>query len=850
MLRDLRLAVRVLLGSKSWTLVVLLSLALGIGANTALFTAVNGLLLQTVRVREPERLVRFNWTGDNDMVRSSSDYGYSGASGTRNLRSTFSFAIFEQLRAANTTLTDLAAGAPIQDVNVIVDGNAQLASSYQATGNYFAVIGVPAALGRVFGPGDDRVSAPLVGVISHAYWQKRFAGQPSAIDRVVSVNGQMVTIVGVTPPDFAGIQRLGSDAPDITLPLAFDAVFNPPTPLPNVKVAIPRLTQPTYWWLQLIGRLKPDASIAQATANFSTVFQRTAKAGMAEYQASLTAEEKGLSYNKQRGTALPDLLVKPAGHGYYEIDPQKQRSASFLGVVVVIILLIVCANVANLLLSRASTRHREISVRLSMGATRSRLVRQLLTESLLLSTVGGVLGVLVGYWSKALLPFGEKAPLDWRVFGFVAGVSMLTGIVFGLVPALRATHVDLSGAMKDSGRSVTASRTTLSKALVVLQVALSLVLIIGAGLFLRTLDNLKRVDVGFDSKNLLMFNVDAGVARLEGDRGAQLFRQARERLSALPGVTSVALTRTTFLSGSTSTSSMFRQGQTSSTAAEDQMYMMTVSPTFFATLGIPVQRGRGFTDRDDLTAPKVVVLNEAAARKLFPDGDAVGRRIGGSFEKSDEFEIVGVVRDTKYSSVRDPGPPTMYQAVWQGPIRRLNIVLRTAGDPLAMTQAVRAAMQDVDRTLPIKEFTSQTEQIAKRFEQERLFATAYTAFGGLALLLACIGLFGLMSYNVSRRTTEIGVRMALGAQRRTVVGMVLSESMRLVAIGAALGLAVALWAGHSVESVKTVLYGVSPSDALTIASAVAAIALVSALAGFLPARRAAKVDPMDALRQQ
>jgi predicted permease len=847
LVRDLRLGVRVLLRTKSWTLIVLVSLALGIGANTALFTAVNGLLLQTVRVAEPERLIRFNWTGKNDMVRSSSDYGYSGSSATRNVRSTFSFAIFEQLRAANATLTDLAAGAPMGSLNVIVNGDAQLATGYEASGNYFDVLGVSAVLGRVFGKADDKPGATPVAVISYPYWKSRFAGEPSVIGRVVSINGQMVTVIGVTRPDFDGIQRLGTDPPDVTVPLSFDAVFSPPTPLPNARTAIPRMNQPTYWWLQLVGRLKAGASIEQARANFTTVFQNTAKAGMAEYQSSLTADEKSLSFNRQRGDAVPELLVKSAAHGYYELDPQARRSAGFLSVVVIIILLIVCANVANLLLSRATTRHREISVRLSMGATRGRLVRQLLTESLLLSTLGGALGVLVGYWSRTLLPFGQKAPLDWRVFGFVAGVSMLTGVLFGLLPALRATHVDLAGAMKESSRSVTGSRSTLSKGLLVLQVAMSLVLLVGAGLFLRTLDNLRSVDVGFDSRNLLMFNVNPSVNRYDVERSAQVFRQVLERMSSLPGVRSAALTRTTLLSGSTSTSSMWKQGQTSQTAAEEEMYMMDISPTFFETMGIPVLRGRSFNDHDGMNAPKVAILNEAAARKLFPDGDVLGRRIGGSFEKSNEFEIVGVVRDAKYESVRDPGPPTMYRCAWQGPVRSLNVVLRTVGDPLAMTETVRAAMRQVDPTLPIQRFTSQTEQISRRFAQERLFATAYTAFGALALVLAGIGLFGLMSYNVARRTSEIGIRMALGAQRGTVVGMVMRESMLLVGIGVALGLAAALWAGRFV---KSVVYGLSTNDPITIAVAVALVAVVSALAGYLPARRASNVAPIEALRQQ
>ena len=596
LVHDLRLAVRVLLGTKTWTLVVLLSLALGIGANTALFTAVNGLLLQTVNVHEPERLVRFNHVGPNDMVRNSNDYGYSGRSGTRNIRSTFSFPMIEELRAANTTLTGLAAGVPMGSLNVLVNGNAQLATGYQATGNYFTVIGVPAVLGRVFAEADDRPSAPPVAVISHAYWNTRFGGEPSAIGRVVSINGQMVTIVGVTPADFAGIERLGADAPDVTVPLAFDALFAPPA-----RVEIPRMQQPTYWWLQLVGRLKPGVSIEQAGANFAMVFQRTAIAGMAEYQSSLTADEKALSTNRQRGTAVPELLINPAAHGYYDVPPQTRRSAGFLSVVVVIVLLVVCANVANLLLTRGTERTREISVRLSIGATRGRLLRQLLTESLLLSSVGGALGGLLAYWLQGLLPFGQTAPPDWRVFGFLAGVSMLTGVVFGLLPALRATQVDLAGAMKQSGRSVTGSRTVLGKGLVVLQIAMSLVLLVAAGLFLQTLENLEGVDVGFDSRNLLMFNVNPRINGYDVDRSSRVFHQMLERMATVPGVTSAALTRTRLLSGTTNMYSTWTQGQTSQAPAEENMYMMDVSPAFFATMGIPVLRGRSFTDRDGAT---------------------------------------------------------------------------------------------------------------------------------------------------------------------------------------------------------------------------------------------------------
>ena len=401
--------------------------------------------------------------------------------------------------------------------------------------------------------------------------------------------------------------------------------------------------------------------------------------------------------------------------------------------------------------------------------------------------------------------------------------------------------------MKESGRSVTGSRTVLSKGLVVLQVAMSLVLLVGAGLFVRTLENLESVDVGFDSKNLLMFNVNPRVSGYDLDRSSRLFRQVLERMAAVPGVSSAALTRTRLLSGSPNIYSAWKQGQTSQAPAEETMYMMDVSPVFFATMGIPVLQGRSFTDRDGPTGPKVAILNEAAARRLFPDGDVLWRRIGESFEKSGEMEVVGVVRDTKYASVRDPGPPTIYRCVWQTTQRNLHVVLRTEGEPLAMSKTVRAAMREIDPTLPVQEFTSQSEQISQRFAQERLFARAYAAFGALAVLLACIGLFGLMSYNVARRTSEIGVRMALGAERWTVVGMVMRESIRLVAIGIVLGLAAVLWAGRFVQ---TVVYGVSPTDPLTIGGALALISVVTAVAGGVPARRASNVNPIDALRQQ
>jgi predicted permease len=836
-LRDLRHAIRVLLRTKSWTAVVLVSLALGIGANTALFTAVNGLLLQTLTVPSPGELVRVKWVGDNDMIRSSSDYGFNALDGGRRVRSTISFAIFEQLRAANQTLTDLASFAPQGSFNVVADGQADLATALVATGGFFHTLEVTASVGRTFTPDDDRLSASPVAVISDAYWRRRFHADPAVVNRVVTMNNQRVTIVGVTPPAFLGVQRLNGQAPDVTVPLSFHAL------LTGQKA----VSEPTTWWLQTMGRLKPGVRIEQVRGNFDGPFRAAARAGLDAYNAGLTAEQRGLSTNRTRGSAIPALSVTSGARGIYDLDTTSQQSARFLSVVVAIVLLIVCANVANLLLSRAATRQREISIRLSMGATRRRLVRQLLTESLLLSCLGGICGVAVGYWSRALLPFGKTAPLDWRVFAFVGGLSVLTGVAFGLVPALRATRVDVGSAMKESSRSVTGSRSWLSKALLVVQVALSLLLLVGAGLFLRTLDNLRHVDVGFNPTNLLMFGLRPQLNGYDAPGMATLYDQLHDRLAALPGIRSVALTRTMLLAGSTSSSSVWAEGVPGDKPTVPDMYVMTVSPEFFRTMEIPVLSGRGFTDHDIATSPKVVVINASAARALFPSDSPLGHHVGFSIEEHGTLEIVGVIRDTKYSSIRDAVPPTMYSCSRQGTMTAMTFIARTAADPNSLAQSVRAAVRQVDPNLPIVNLTTQADQLEQRFAQERLFATAYSLFGGLALLLACIGLFGLMSYNVSQRTNEIGIRMALGAQRITVVRMVLGESLVLVGVGIVLGLGSASAAGRLVS---TVLFGLAPSDVATFIGAVALVLAVSVLAGYLPARRASRIDPMVALHQQ
>ena len=836
MVHDLRHAVRMLLQSKGWTIVVLLSLAIGIGATTALFTAVNGMMLQTVAVPEPESLVRLAAAGDNSMRRSSSDYGFSEPFQGLSVRASFSYAGYQALRSANQTLTDIVAFGQIESVNMIVSGAPELASAHAVSGNFFNVLRVPMAVGRPLTDDDDRAGAEPAAVISHALWRRRFGSDASIVGQPVRINNIPVTIVGVTAPAYLGVMRLASTSPEVMVPLAMDGRLNP--------AQARRLSEPTTWWLLAMGRLKPGITFEQVIGNLEGPFQASARAGMDSYMAGLTDQQRGLSINQRRGDSVPRLVARSGAKGIYDTDNNTRRSAAIVTGVVTILLLIVCANVANLLLSRGTSRHREISVRLSMGAPRSRLIRQLLTESLLLSGVGGLLGIAVAYWSKSLLPFGRNTEIDVQVVAFVTGISGLTGLIFGLVPAIRTTGVDLAGAMKESGRSVTGSRTWLSKGLLVVQVALSIVLLIGAGLFLRTLYNLRSVDVGFNATNLLMFRINPQANRYESERIPQLYTRTAAALSALPGVQSVGFTRNTLLSGGRSITGIHIQGK----PGQNEVYVMSASPNFFKTLDIPVLAGRDFTEHDLAIPQSVVIINQTAAKKFFDGDNPVGRRLGSTAEgaTAGEHEIIGVIKDTKYDSLREPAPATMYR-VLPGNASAASVVARTVGDPSGLIETVRNAMRQVDPELPLTGMTTQAAEIENRVEQERLFALAYSLFGALALLLACIGLFGLMSYNVSRRTSEIGIRMALGAQRSGVMGMVLRESMIMVAVGVVLGLAGALAGGRFIQSV---LFGLSTTDMWTISTAIAVTIVVSLAAGYLPARRASRVDPMVALRYE
>jgi predicted permease len=843
MLNDLKYAARLLLKSKGWTAMVVLSLALGIGANTVLFSAINGLVVRTLPVDDPHSLVRLRRVGQNDMVTSSSDYGSIASEGGQPARATLSFPIFEQLRAANRTLTDLFAGAPMSAVSVAVDNQAEIATAYIASGNYHSLLGVTAVVGRTIAADDDRADAQPVAVISHAFWTRRFGRDPGVVGKVIRANDTPVTIVGVLPPGFSGVQRVLAPAHDLGFPLALDPLLNSGT---MSSAGIPRLRETTNWWLQVVGRLKPGVTAEQVEGNLAGVFEETARGGMMSYLAGLPAEEQAASYNSNR-KEVPRLRVSSAARGIYDANPADVRSVRILTVVVALILLIVCANVANLQLSRAASRRREVSVRMSLGATRSRLVRQLLTESVVLASFGASAGLLIAVWGRQLLPGSiGQAPLDWRVLAFTCALTLGTGLLFGVVPACQATRT-VGLALKETGRTVTGSRSWLGKALLLLQVAVSLVLLIGAGLFLRTVENLRNVQIGFNPANLVIFRVSPELIGYDEPRIRGLYDRMSERLVSVSGVRDATLSSPPLLSGGVNSTTIAVQGRPFTRGPHNDINRVRIAPNFFQTMEMRLLAGREFSTVDAFEAPRVAIINDAAVRKFFPNEPPLGRRFGSNPEKSGEFEIVGVVSDAKYNSLRDEAPPTMYVPYTQNAVGGMAFEVRTAADPAGTVGAIREAVRQVDPNLPLVNVTTQIEQIEARFGQERLLARAYATFGGLALLVAAIGLFGLTSYTVARRTNEIGVRMALGARPRDVRRMIMRESLVLVLVGIGLGGAAALAAGRLVASL---LFGLQPTDPATMTAAILVVAGVSALAGYLPARRASSVDPMAALRQE
>ncbi|MEW6206896.1 MAG: ABC transporter permease [Acidobacteriota bacterium] len=851
--QDLRYGIRMLVKAPGLTAIAVLSLALGVGANTALFSVIDAMLLRKLPVKEPDRLVLFKsiW-GENFSPGSYSGSGLSDESGRR-VRTSFPHQTLTAFRQQQGALADVFAFGNVA-LNVNADGEAQVVSGQAVSGNYYTALGVQPLLGRVMSEDDDNTQASPVVVLSHRYWQRRFGGDASVIGKQINLNNVSFTIIGVTPQGFEGAMQVGQSM-DVSIPIAWE---------PQVSAERSRMTG-AVWWLKLMGRLNPGATAEQAQASLESVFHQSVLEHRAARQAVLQARGIQSVLQPLDPKDYPLLGVDSGSQGEMFTRQFYQRPLFILLGVVILVLAVACANVANLLLARAAARQREIAVRLAVGASRFRLIRQLLTESVLLAGVGGALGLLFALWIKdgllSVSGWGGRgmgaldARLDMRVLGFTMTVSLLTGILFGIAPAWRATRVDLTPALKDSARSSSAaSRSLLSKSLVVAQVAVSLLLLVGAGLFLRTLLNLQRVDTGFNTRNLLLFSVDPALIGYKNERRANLYRQMAERLEAAPGVQSVTFSREPLLAQSSSDSSFYLPGVTvgadGRATPSGDVYIHRVRENFLEAMEIPLLAGRGLTTRDDDRAAKVAVVNQTFARRYFGEENPVGKRFGFDSKKPDEIEIIGLARDAKYARQRDEIPPTAYLPWLQalGSLGEATFEVRTSNDPMAMVAAIRAAVRDVDGNLPINNIRTQAEQADETLAMERLFAKLLSLFGLLAQQLASIGLYGVLAWSVSQRTREIGIRQALGASRGDVLKMILRQGMTLTTIGIVLGLAGAYVLTKYLASLTGMLYGIEPTDPVTFGVIAMLLTIVALAACYIPARRATRVDPMVALR--
>ncbi len=835
--QDLRYGWRTWRKNPLFVAIAVLSLALGIGANTAIFSVMNAVMLRALPVRSPGELAILNWQakGFPSVVHSQSGGDYNSPDGGK-ASPDFPWPAYELLRNHNNVFSSLFAFKPAGRLNLIVQGQARLGEVEFVSGNFFSGLGIAPATGRLIEKSDNHPGAAKIAVLSYGYWRTRFDADPKAIGQIVQINKIPFMVAGVAPPGFFGV-RPGL-VPQVYIPIA----------------ARPSLTgdwqrgrmfiDPHFYWVHMMGRLRHGITLSQAQTEIAARFHEFVL-------ASATKESER--------SDLPMLWLQEGGSGLDALRREYSKPLFVLMAMVGFILAIACANIANLLLARAAARRREMAVRLSLGASRPRVVRQLLTESLMLALPGGILGLavaafgthfLVWFFANGHPDFSLHASLDGRILAFTVTVAFVTGILFGLAPAMQATRIDITPALKESRASTPRKRgrwVGLGQMLVATQIALSLLLVLGAAIFVHTLANLHSVAIGFNQQKLLTFSLDASQAGYKDAAQTAFYARMDERFRAIPSVLAATITDIPLVSGLMAAASVHLPGTpTHKGPGGPSASFISVGPTFFATMQLPILLGRAIDAHDTNGAPHVAVVNEVFAKKYFPNQNPVGRRF--HLLSKGDLKIVGVAKNARYRSITATIPALVYMPYLQhGPPGSMYFELRTVGNPLALAGAVRKIVHKAAPDIPVTNIMTQTQRIDSTITQQRTFADLCTAFAFLALVIACVGLYGAMSYEVSRRTNEIGIRMALGAERRRIVWMVLREVLALAAAGLAVGY---LCAWFTLPVIKSFVFGMKPTDPATTISAIAIIMAAVLLAGLVPALRASRIDPVAALRHE